>query len=296
MKILIVENEIYLAQSIVNKLEDIGYSCEISTTIKGAIKQSGFDIILLSTNLNDYNIINFIEKNKDATIILLVSYITNDTVSRPLRAGASDYIQKPFMIEELIRKVNHHKDYKNLKSLTKTYEDFLDSHLNLKNTLDIELKNIKFPLALKVSQIKQSDSFVLKLIKSLNTNIALINCTGKNYIDKILKLPDEEIGYIKNFQVLKSIEKEKIKNMIKNKKFIISTTDFKDEFDFRCIEMPKIQSSFEQNTILTIDDYIKFIIVNFQKNFSDTELSKRLGISRKSLWEKRKKYEIARKK
>lgn len=296
MKILIVENEIYLAQSIVNKLEDIGYSCEISTTIKGAIKQSGFDIILLSTNLNDYNIINFIEKNKDATIILLVSYITNDTVSRPLRAGASDYIQKPFMIEELIRKVNHHKDYKNLKSLTKTYEDFLDSHLNLKNTLDIELKNIKFPLALKVSQIKQSDSFVLKLIKSLNTNIALINCTGKNYIDKILKLPDEEIGYIKNFQVLKSIEKEKIKNMIKNKKFIISTTDFKDEFDFRYIEMPKIQSSFEQNTILTIDDYIKFIIVNFQKNFSDTELSKRLGISRKSLWEKRKKYEIARKK
>ncbi|EAH5670062.1 hypothetical protein CXE35_07460, partial [Campylobacter jejuni] len=30
--------------------------------------------------------------------------------------------------------------------------------------------------------------------------------------------------------------------------------------------------------------------------FPDTDLSKKLGISRKSLWEKRKKYEISKKK
>ena len=39
---------------------------------------------------------------------------------------------------------------------------------------------------------------------------------------------------------------------------------------------------------LTIDDYVKFIIHNYQSKFPDTELSKKLGISRKSLWEKMK--------
>ena len=39
-------------------------------------------------------------------------------------------------------------------------------------------------------------------------------------------------------------------------------------------------------------DYVKFIVLNYQHKFPDTELSKKLGISRKSLWERRKKYGI----
>ena len=42
----------------------------------------------------------------------------------------------------------------------------------------------------------------------------------------------------------------------------------------------------------SIEDYVKFIVLNYQHKFPDTELSKKLGISRKSLWEKRKKYDI----
>ena len=34
----------------------------------------------------------------------------------------------------------------------------------------------------------------------------------------------------------------------------------------------------------------------YQAKYPDTELSKKLGISRKSLWEKRKKYDVAKKK
>ncbi|STA51331.1 two-component response regulator [Campylobacter lari] len=47
---------------------------------------------------------------------------------------------------------------------------------------------------------------------------------------------------------------------------------------------------------LTIDDYVKHIIISYQNVFPDTDLSKKLGISRKSLWEKRKKYGITKKK
>ena len=50
------------------------------------------------------------------------------------------------------------------------------------------------------------------------------------------------------------------------------------------------------NVVIPIEDYIKQIIINFQGQLPDTELSKRLGISRKSLWEKRKKYGIQKRK
>ena len=39
MKILIVENEIYLAQSIATKLTEVGYSCEIAATTKDAMRE-----------------------------------------------------------------------------------------------------------------------------------------------------------------------------------------------------------------------------------------------------------------
>ena len=40
------------------------------------------------------------------------------------------------------------------------------------------------------------------------------------------------------------------------------------------------------DSILTINNYVKLMVTNFQDKYPDTELSKRLGISRKSLWEK----------
>ena len=49
------------------------------------------------------------------------------------------------------------------------------------------------------------------------------------------------------------------------------------------------------DSILTINDYVKVIVLKFQSKYPDTELSKKLGISRKSLWEKRKKFGIEKK-
>ena len=50
------------------------------------------------------------------------------------------------------------------------------------------------------------------------------------------------------------------------------------------------------DSILTVNDYVKQITLNFQSKYPDTELSRRLGISRKSLWEKRKKFGIEKSK
>jgi DNA-binding response OmpR family regulator len=99
MKILIVENEIYLAQSIASKLAEIGHTCDMATTVKEALNKSDhYDAVLLSTNISGQNFYPVIERYKSSIIILMVSYISNDTVSNPLKSGANDYILKPFMM------------------------------------------------------------------------------------------------------------------------------------------------------------------------------------------------------
>lgn len=50
------------------------------------------------------------------------------------------------------------------------------------------------------------------------------------------------------------------------------------------------------NTGLSLEDYFTSFVLENQENMSETELAKKLGISRKSLWERRQKLGISRKK
>ena len=99
-----------------------------------------------------------------------------------------------------------------------------------------------------------------------------------------------------NLEELKQEEKEKILEICKKKKVAISTSDFAQKAPFDELELSGRDKNFNIDEIVTIDEYIKYVIVNYQDKFPDTELSKKLGISRKSLWEKRKKYDVSKKK
>lgn len=45
---------------------------------------------------------------------------------------------------------------------------------------------------------------------------------------------------------------------------------------------------------LSLDAYFRYFVLNFQDQFSETELASKLGISRKALWERRQKMELSR--
>jgi len=296
MRILIVENEIYLAQSISTKLTQIGYTCEIAASVKDAIKNEIYDAILLSTNISGQNFYPVIEKHKSSIIILLIAYISHDTVTNPIKAGANDYIQKPFMIEELIRKLQHLDTFNKLQKDNNTYRAYVK---NLCNTSNLNLMNskIKFPILIKSNLQKDADAMVFKYSVEKSESFTFISLESKNCIEKITRTKYNELLYLVDFQNLKKNEKTKILNLIENKKAIISTTDLNETCkQLSQIEVPFECKTFDNGDILCIDDYVKQIIINFQNKFPDTELSKRLGISRKSLWEKRKKYGIQKKK
>lgn len=117
-----------------------------------------------------------------------------------------------------------------------------------------------------------------------------------NSVEKAMKLPTENnLLFLSNFQVLKPLEREKLLEFIKNKSVILHTNSNIEDLELPCINLSDNEKNIDSNQILTIDEYVKYIILNYQNVFPDTDLSKKLGISRKSLWEKRKKYEISKK-
>ncbi|NLC28769.1 MAG: response regulator [Campylobacteraceae bacterium] len=295
MKILIVENEIYLAQSIASKLNDLNYICDSAATIKEALRNEHYDAVLLSTNISGQNFYPIIEKHKSSIIILMISYISNDTVSNPIKAGASDYIQKPFMIEELIRKLQHLKEFNALQQENLTYRSYLN-HI-FQNSKQKKLdKKTSFPLLLKIDFQKDADALVFEYSKTIDEPFSFISLSSPNAYERIAKLPENEFVYLVDLQTIKKSEKHKIYNLIQDKRAILSSTDATEEEVMDTISLPSEHKMFRYGDILSIDDYIKYIVLSFQNKFPDTELSKKLGISRKSLWEKRKKYGIPRKK
>ncbi len=295
MKVLIIENEIYLAQSIAGKLGELGYHCDISSSIQDAFKGITYDVVLLSTNISGQDIYPVIEAYRDAVVILMVSYISNDTVSKPLSAGAKDYILKPFMIEELIRKIEHFQEFNRLKAANSTYERYLKQHFKgIKITQDIE--NLSPPLFISSNFQKYADLFAFEFAKANGKDLVYVSLEMPDAYTEIAKAPVNALIYISEFQTVKKADRKPLLDLIASRQVIVSSTDTIDIPDVEVIEIKSDNTFFEQGDILPIEDYVKYIVLNYQYKFPDTELSKKLGISRKSLWEKRKKYGIIKKK
>ncbi|GAX87836.1 conserved hypothetical protein [Lebetimonas natsushimae] len=288
MKITIVENELYLAQSIQNNLsEKLNAKCEIYASYDEAAK-SNADIFLVNTNLQG-NLKNFILSNKDKIIILLAPYVTHSNVTQPIELGADDYIQKPFSIEELIRKILHLREFYTLKNKTHCFKNFIEYLLE---DIEVEIpKNIRFPLLIKTNLKKAADKIVFEIAKKENIPVKIINLN--NFSENDLR-DEKQIYYC--FNIEKNLEHIPL-ILFKRKTVFLADKDFQNIFnEFIEIEINSPKKIILEDEILSIEEYIKFIITTHQHKFPDTELSKKLGISRKSLWEKRKKYGIFKQK
>ena len=295
MKILIIENEIYLAQSIATKLGELGHTCEMCTSTKDAIKGSSYDVVLLSTGINGQDFTPVIQSFKKSIIILMVSYISNDTVSKPLALGAKDYILKPFMIEELVRKINHYQEFEKLKSRNDAYEKYL-THSFASVAHNQDVKNVELPLFISSSFQKYSDAFAFEYAKNQDMPIHFLSLNDIDSMNELTLLPQNCIVYIIDYQVLKKSERKTFCSLIKDKNIIVTSNEKIEDVQYPIFEIKSGNNIFDKSEILPIEDYVKFIILNYQNKYPDTELSKKLGISRKSLWEKRKKYDIIKKK
>ena len=111
-KILIVEDEEAIANLIYMNLKNAGYFCEIAYDgQEGADKlsENHYDLCLLDIMLpkiNGYELLSYAKSMEIPVIFLTAKGEISDKVEG-LRAGADDYITKPFEIIELLARVEN---------------------------------------------------------------------------------------------------------------------------------------------------------------------------------------------
>ena len=296
MNILIIEDGVYLAQKVVSRLLDDGHSCDYieSPNIDNLTKE--YDTILLSTSLPSALCKNIIKRySENAIILLLVSYISDETVTNPIKDGAKDYIMKPFIMDELIRKIYHYKDCRSLKRELQTLREYFEFTMTDIDTTDVLLPP-SFPTLIESNSQKCADKLVFELSRKMDLPINFISLTSTSWLKQINAIQGKSIIYLTDFHTLKKNVKENVIKFIEDKNCVVSTLETELEFPYRKIEFNNENQLIRNSNIMTINDYVKMMVVSYQNKYPDTELSKKLGISRKSLWEKRKKLDIEKKK
>jgi len=294
MKINIVENELYLAQSLASKLANRNFETEIFSSISDAMNSVG-DVYLLSTTIPGQDPLKLIEKFKDKVIILMVNYINNDTVVKPLEMGAKDYIVKPFIIEELIRKIEHYYRYKTYQEENTFYKELLDSIIE-EIEIEYDIDTIVLPITIYTNYQRVADKVALDIAKKYKRVLKFINLQKDGWRSKVKSLEDKQIAYVSRVDKLKKEDRERLFELLDGKEFLISSLDASIETPYEKITLNSNNKMYDQSNILTINEYVQYIIKKFQYQYPDTELSKKLGISRKSLWEKRRKFELFKQK
>ncbi len=288
MNILILDEEVYLAQKVAIRLHEEGNYCTHVSNIKEIKFDEQYDVILLSTNISTNDVHKIISKFKESIIILLVSYINDTTVTKPLKDGAMDYIVKPFIMDELVRKIYHYDEFKKLKQMKKNLTNYIDfAFYNIEHDVSIPQT---LPFAIETNDQRVADKIVLEVAQRLDKTIKFISLENNTKIE-----PNDfkdELLYIYDFHYVKKSSKDLILKTIENFDVILSSLEDLGDIPYPKIELKIANKLSTVDSILTINDYVKLMVTSFQDKYPDTELSRRLGISRKSLWEKRKKFGI----
>ncbi len=115
-KILIVDDDISIAQLISDALEDEGFETEIKTDGKSAydyIMQNGKEITLISLDImmpeiSGLDLCRFIRSKVNCPIIFVSAKGKTVDAVEGFEAGGDDYIAKPFVVEEFVARVKAH--------------------------------------------------------------------------------------------------------------------------------------------------------------------------------------------
>jgi DNA-binding response OmpR family regulator len=155
MHILIVEDEVGIVQFLQQGLEEEGY--QVTSAFDGLqgfelTKKHHFDLILLDwmlPKMTGLDLCKAIRKtNIDTPILFLTARDTVHETIEGIKAGANDYIKKPFSFEELIERIKiHFRNQNELTILTLgAIQIDIAKHSVLSNKTLVQLTNREFDL------------------------------------------------------------------------------------------------------------------------------------------------------
>lgn len=155
-KILVVDDEAVVRDVIHRVLIKEDYQVDVATSGREALKYLETnipDLMLLDIRLDDMNgleVLSEVKRRKlDIIIIMITAYPNVETAVQAMKNGAYDFIQKPFMIEELVLSIRKALETLNLKkeveALRKLHKDKHSYNKIIGKSAEMEkvLENVK---------------------------------------------------------------------------------------------------------------------------------------------------------
>jgi two-component system OmpR family response regulator len=112
MRILIVEDEVTLNKTISEGLQEFGYQTDTSENFKDAeyfVGIRNYDLVLADWMLPDGDGVDLIsvikQKTSKTAVIILSAKDDKESEIKALKAGADDYIKKPFDFDVLVARI-----------------------------------------------------------------------------------------------------------------------------------------------------------------------------------------------
>lgn len=161
--VLIVDDEPGVRESMSLILKIEGYSCDTVRDAVHALKLLGsgkkYDFIISDIKMPDMDGLEFLAELKkqqvDSIIIMISAYGTIESSIKAIKFGASDYINKPVNIDELILRMKMSEERKKLKRENVALKKELRKEVGFEDIVckDAKMKGI-IELASKVSDYK----------------------------------------------------------------------------------------------------------------------------------------------
>ena len=206
--ILIVEDELRLAEILQKQLQESGFKADVANdgyVGKRMMENAEYDLVVLDINLplmNGYELCKEIrKKNSKIPIIMLTALGTAENKLIGFEAGADDYVLKPFDFRELLARINVFLKRKNVtipESRKLSIADFemdLDRKTATRAGTKIDLTSKEFALMETFLQNKDkllSREFIIEKVWDMDFE------TGTNIIDVYVNYLRKKID--KNFE------------------------------------------------------------------------------------------------
>ncbi len=129
-KILVVDDDTFICDLLVNHLRQNGFEVKGTYTGKNAIKlveNNHYDVVLCDyrlPNTDGYEVLQKIKAHKPSLpVIIMTAYAEIRMAVKLIKSGAFDYVTKPVQPEEIINLINKALEPKGGKEIQSTFQD-----------------------------------------------------------------------------------------------------------------------------------------------------------------------------
>lgn len=209
-RILIVDDNPKNLQVLGSTLQVQQYDVEFSTSGSGAVswlENENFDLILLDVMMPEMDgfetCLKIREnlKNNDIPIIFLTAKTDKESIINGFKAGAQDYITKPFDSEELLARVSTHIELKLARQVLKDVNELLDEKVAERTTqLNEANKELAELDAVKGEFLRMLSHEIRTPLNGIKGSLQLLKLRIENEeLIQLINILDSSVDRLENF-------------------------------------------------------------------------------------------------